>query len=746
MAVPFSELQAVAPSAVIELFVLELNAVQHGVNATYRFHAGTSLNANGELVWAGNTYQRFPIEADGFEYSGKGQLPRPKLRVSNILGYVTGLLAELPSGLQGAKVTRIRTLARYLDAVNFPPRQNLFTNTNLFVWTETATSPGPQVRYRQANAALAPDGTMTATKLVSSTDNDNQRIYRSTTGVVANSPVTYSFYAKAGEYTKVSIRASAVATANSVFDLVNGVWVVNSNATSQFAIDAGNDWYRIGITYTPTTTTTVPWVQLVNSANVVTFSGNGTSGLFIWGAQLEVGNVATDYQPSVGIFINAGGSNPYQVSTNPGWVPTLNTGQTLNDASSSLFDGLDAVQTPTGYDLLLIGTGTRAGQYFVYNTNDAGLITGNSGWQTAAQAISLGWNITYPNFPQPAGASQNPYGTPDATAEFPQEIYYIDRKSTETRDVVEFELAAAFDLQGVRAPKRQCISSICQWVYRSPECSYNAPAYYDADNNPIATAALDVCGKRIDSCETRFDVYTRIGTVTQGSNVLTLNTSVSILPGQPVRGYGLPAGTTVLAILTPTTIRVSNNATATTGVTVTGTPSGSDAFMTVTSNTGIGVGHLVTGPYMNGATVTGISGTTITLSQRPYELVKDGIYQEVAGDDWIDIASGTTGISVGMFAYGSFGVNKPVVVVEPTRVRIDTVTDIKAAYETVAARSGGFLPWKRNIATSPVVAYFVPQTPAAASYIFTADQTYAFRDPLTALPFGSFPGVGGAYV
>ena len=644
MAVPFSELQAVAPSAVIELFVLELNAAQHGVNATYRFHAGTSLNANGELVWAGNTYQRFPIEADGFEYSGKGQLPRPKLRVSNILGYVTGLLAELPSGLQGAKVTRIRTLARYLDAVNFPPRRNLLTDSNLFAWTETATSPGPQVRYRQANAALAPDGTMTATNLVSSTDNDNQRIFRSTTGVVANSPVTYSFYAKAGEYTKVSIRASAVATANSVFDLVNGVWVVNSNATSQFAIDAGNDWYRIGITYTPTTTTTVPWVQLVNSANVATFTGNGTSSLFIWGAQLEVGAAVTDYQP--------------------------------------------------------VGT-------------------------------------TF---------SQNPYGAPDPTAEFPSEIFYIDRKSTETRDVVEFELAAAFDLQGVRAPKRQCISSICQWVYRSPECSYNAPAYYDADNNPVATAALDVCGKRIDSCETRFDVYTRIGTVTQGSNVLTLNTSLSILPGQPVRGYGLPAGTTVLAILTPTTIRVSNNATATTGVTVTGTPSGSDAFMTVTSNTGIGVGHLVTGPYMNGATVTGISGTTITLSQRPYELVKDGIYQDVAGDDWIDIASGTTGISVGMFAYGSFGVNKPVVVVEPTRVRIDTVTDLKAAYETAAARSGGFLALKRNIATSPVVAYFVPQTPAAASYIFTADQTYAFRDPLTALPFGSFPGVGGAYV
>ena len=49
---------------------------------------------------------------------------------------------------------------------------------------------------------------------------------------------------------------------------------------------------------------------------------------------------------------------------------------------------------------------------------------------------------------------QNP--TADNTAEFPQEIYYIDRKSTETRDVVTWELAAVFDLAGVRVPKRQC--------------------------------------------------------------------------------------------------------------------------------------------------------------------------------------------------------------------------------------------------------------------------------------------------
>ena len=120
MTVPVSALQEIAPGAIIELFELELNTAQHSANDTYRFHAGTSLNNNGEVVWNGNSYQRFPVEADGFEYSGNGQLPRPKIRVSNILSTITALLLTLPDGLEGAKFTRIRTLARYIDAVNFP--------------------------------------------------------------------------------------------------------------------------------------------------------------------------------------------------------------------------------------------------------------------------------------------------------------------------------------------------------------------------------------------------------------------------------------------------------------------------------------------------------------------------------------------------------------------------------------------------------------------------------------------------
>ena len=119
-----SNLQNTNPSAIIELFTLQLDNNLHGATTIYRFHAGSSLKDNGEIVWAGNTYQRFPIEAEGFAFQ-KGQLPRPTLTVSNALGTITAILLSVNTttagnDLTGATVTRIRTLARFLDAVNFP--------------------------------------------------------------------------------------------------------------------------------------------------------------------------------------------------------------------------------------------------------------------------------------------------------------------------------------------------------------------------------------------------------------------------------------------------------------------------------------------------------------------------------------------------------------------------------------------------------------------------------------------------
>jgi lambda family phage minor tail protein L len=97
----------------------------------------------------------------------------------------------------------------------------------------------------------------------------------------------------------------------------------------------------------------------------------------------------------------------------------------------------------------------------------------------------------------------NPYGSPDPTAEMPREIYYVDRLITENKFLCEFELVTAFDLAGVRVPKRQCIP-YCQWIYRSPECGYEGDDYFDASDDSVSSASDDVCGKRLTSCALRF--------------------------------------------------------------------------------------------------------------------------------------------------------------------------------------------------------------------------------------------------
>jgi lambda family phage minor tail protein L len=94
--------------------------------------------------------------------------------------------------------------------------------------------------------------------------------------------------------------------------------------------------------------------------------------------------------------------------------------------------------------------------------------------------------------------------TSDPFATGPQEIWYIDRKSAETRDAVQWELASKFDLAGIFLPKRQLIANVCQWQYRSAECSYTGSNYFDINNNVVATQALDRCGKRLSSCKLRF--------------------------------------------------------------------------------------------------------------------------------------------------------------------------------------------------------------------------------------------------
>lgn len=108
------EIQKLQPTAVIDL--IEVDATLQGGEVMY-FHAGTN-ELGGDVVWQGITYLRLPVEVNGFEARSTGTLPRPTIRLSNLDGLIAAEARQFNYFL-GAKVTRRRTLARFLDAVNF---------------------------------------------------------------------------------------------------------------------------------------------------------------------------------------------------------------------------------------------------------------------------------------------------------------------------------------------------------------------------------------------------------------------------------------------------------------------------------------------------------------------------------------------------------------------------------------------------------------------------------------------------
>lgn len=120
-----ADVQSLDPGKLISLFVLD--ATNLG-DAIYRLHPGTNELKN-PVVWQGNTYSPFPMEASGFEMGSQGTLPRPTMRVANITG-VLGALVKSLDDLVGAKVTRKRTLVKYLDAVNFSGGTNPTADPN----------------------------------------------------------------------------------------------------------------------------------------------------------------------------------------------------------------------------------------------------------------------------------------------------------------------------------------------------------------------------------------------------------------------------------------------------------------------------------------------------------------------------------------------------------------------------------------------------------------------------------------
>ena len=219
-------------------------------------------------------------------------------------------------------------------------RQNLLTYSEDF-------SNASWARNNQninTNVITAPDGTLTADKLITINASPTHDLFK--TPNLSSNTYTLSIFAKAAEQNLMRLRIDdGVIGRNAIFNLTTGTVSSSNNVTSSSIIQYPNGWYRCSITVT------------TNIINVVfntpyPWSGDGTSGLYIWGAQVEAGAFPTSYIPTTASTVTRSADNASMTGTNfSSWY---------NQTEGTLFVNALTKSTQDGSGLLTLDNGSAA--------------------------------------------------------------------------------------------------------------------------------------------------------------------------------------------------------------------------------------------------------------------------------------------------------------------------------------------------------------------------------------------------
>jgi phage-related protein len=288
------------------------------------------------------------------------------------------------------------------------------------------------------------------------------------------------------------------------------------------------------------------------------------------------------------------------------------------------------------------GTGATTPQIQIYtdNNTDATSVsyagTVNSGifvWGAQAEIVT---NLT-PTLYQAVGATAgNP--TADPNAKFPDDVYVIDRMSEEVPGQITYELAPAWDVEGVQLPRRQVVANICPWVYKEDPCSWKTVGVTSVSSPTSGTVggSATLTSAAISPNSTTLRVNGVTGTIKLGMNITgpgVSNPSTRIVSqvsgtGGGIGNYTLNKIANALSIASPNLATSSGTYTkvpvkSTTGsgsgalltITIPASPSYGDATVRVSNPGGnYAVSEVLTidGSYVGGSPITNDLTVTVT--------------------------------------------------------------------------------------------------------------------------------------
>jgi hypothetical protein len=206
-----------------------------------------------------------------------------------VLGYKLGAGSGTTLGQAAQKLYSVKSTENLLTF------SEQFDNAN---WAKTNLTVS-------ANATTSPSGILNADKLIATAIDSNHILSQSPASFTPLTAYTFSYYAKSAEYTKCGIRIGGtgyVTTPLAAINLTDGSIISQQGFTSLTVTLTNNNWYRISGTFTSATGLTTNIQPLSDSytiiANNFSFLGNGTSGIYAWGAQLNTDSVALPYTPT----------------------------------------------------------------------------------------------------------------------------------------------------------------------------------------------------------------------------------------------------------------------------------------------------------------------------------------------------------------------------------------------------------------------------------------------------------------